>query len=235
MRKLIGIVLVLAFLFYVATLAQPLFEGAMPTGLTSVGAELIERAPAESGSANVVTAVVVQFRGLDTLGEVTVLFVSALGVAILAAALRDNAFREMFADDGGFILQTGSRVLLPFILLVGVAIVLHGHLTPGGGFPGGVIIATAVLVVLFTGGAGQMPHRLLSILEGGAGLAFVGLGITGLSAPARSFLANTLPLGEFGTLFSAGLIPVIYAVIAIKVASELSNVISGLTGEESHA
>lgn len=235
MRKLIGLFLVGAFLFYLASLAWPLFENPSPERLATVGAELIERAPTESGSANVVTAVVVQFRGLDTLGEVTVLFVSALGVAILAAALRDNAFREMYADDGGFILQTGSRVLLPFIVLVGASIVLHGHLTPGGGFPGGVIIATAVLVVLFTGTSGRMPHRLLSILEGGAGLAFVGLGVVGLSAPAASFLANTLPRGEFGMLVSAGLIPIIYAVVAIKVASELSNVIGGLAGEGAHA
>lgn len=235
MRKLIGVFLVLAFLFYLGSLTLPLLQDPTPSQLGSVGADLIERAPAESGSANVVTAVVVQFRGLDTLGEVTVLFVSALGVAILAGALRDKAFHEMFADDGGFILQTGSRVLLPFVILVGAAIVLHGHLTPGGGFPGGVIIATAVLVVLFTGGMDRTPHRLLSVLEGAAGLAFVGLGMVGLSSPAQSFLANTLPLGEFGTLLSAGLIPVIYAVVAIKVASELSNVISGLTGEEAHA
>jgi len=148
---------------------------------------------------------------------------------MLAGALKDGLFRELFADDGGFVLQAGSRVLLPFIVLTGVYIILHGHLSPGGGFPGGVVIATAVFVVILTSKTPYIPHQLTGVLEGLAGLAFVALGLAGLLSPARSFLANILPLGRFGSLFSAGLIPVIYAVVAVKVASELTNVVAGLT------
>ncbi len=235
MRKLTGFLLLAGFAFYAATLVPTLFQAQERTALDSVGTPIIESSREVSGSANVVTAIVVQYRGLDTLGEVTVLFVSALGVALLAAGLKDRVFRSMFADDdGGFILQYGGRFLLPFIVLVGVYIIAHGHLSPGGGFPGGVLIATAVFIILLTGDAVKMPHRLLALLEGAAGLGFIGLGALGLFAGDASFLANVLPKGEYMTLFSAGFIPLIYAMVGIKVASELTTVVSSLTEEGGH-
>lgn len=229
MRRVTGFLLVAAFVFYLVIAGAGLFTSAERPTLDSVGAAIIADSPETSGSANTVTAVVVQYRGMDTLGEVTVLFVSALGVALLAGAMKDGVFRELFRDNGGFVLQTGSRVLLPFILLTGVYIVLHGHLSPGGGFPGGVLIATAVFVVILTETEPRISGRLTGVLEGLAGLSFVGFGLAGLFSPAESFLANILPKGAFGTLFSAGLIPLIYAVVAVKVASELTNVVAGLT------
>jgi len=234
MRKVASVILIAGFVFYLVTVAGALFAPESPSILNSVGADIIKDSPETSGAANTVTAVVVQYRGLDTLGEVTVLFVSALGVALLAGSMRDGVFRELFTDDGGFVLQAGSRVLLPFIVLVGAYIILHGHLSPGGGFPGGVIIATAVFVVILTSTEPRIPHRMTSVLEGLAGLSFVALGLAGLANPANSFLANVLPLGEFGSLFSAGLIPFIYGVVGVKVASELTNVVAGLTDTADH-
>lgn len=223
------------FVLYLVSLVPGLFNATTPTALDSVGAAIIEDSRTTSGSANVVTAIVVQYRGLDTLGEVTVLFVSALGVAILASGFRDDVFRSMFADDdGGFILQYGGRLLMPFIVLVGVYIVAHGHLSPGGGFPGGVLIATAVFILILTGQSARMPHRLLSILEGAAGLGFIGLGALGFLGSELSFLTNTLPKGEYLTLLSAGFIPFIYAMVGIKVASELTTVVSVLTEAPGH-
>jgi len=166
---------------------------------------------------------------------VTVLFVSALGVAFLASGFRDNVFSDMFAqDDGGFVLQYGGRFVMPFIVLVGVYIVAHGHLSPGGGFPGGVLIATAIFILILTGESARMPHRLLSLLEGAAGLGFIGLGALGFFGPEQSFLANVLPKGQFMTLLSAGFIPFIYAMVGIKVASELTTVVAALTEVPHH-
>lgn len=234
MRKLVSVLLIGGFTFYLVSFLLPTLQ-AIPTDRVGVAAEeIIAASPTLSGSANTVTAVVVQFRGLDTLGEVTVLFVSALGVALLAAVLQDGAFREMYRDGGGFVLQAGSRLLLPLIVMVGVYIVAHGHLSPGGGFPGGVLIATAVLVLLFTRHHQALPHRLLAVLEGLAGLAFVAIGLVGLYGTPGSFLANILPRGTFGTLFSAGSIPILYAIVAVKVGSELSNLVSGISGLADH-
>ena len=230
MRKFIGILLIGGFTFYLVTVGMGLFSPESRANLDSVGADIVAASPGQSGALNTVTAVVVQYRGFDTLGEVTVLFVSALGVALLAAAMKDGLLKDLFSDDGGFVLQIGSLVLLPFIFLVGVYIILHGHLSPGGGFPGGVIIATAVFVVIMTSKNLLMPNNLFAVFETLAGLGFVAIGIVGLYSPAQSFLANFLPKGTFGTLFSAGFIPVIYAVVAVKVASELINIIVKLTG-----
>jgi len=234
MRKLAGVLLMGGFVLYLVSLVPSVFTPDMPSALETVGKDIIATSESISGSANVVTAIVVQYRGLDTLGEVTVLFVSALGVAILASGFKDNVFRNMFAqDDGGFVLQYGGRFLMPFIVLVGVYIIAHGHLSPGGGFPGGVLIATAVFILILTGESARIPHRLLSLLEGAAGLGFIGLGALGFLGSEPSFLTNTFPKGEFMTLFSAGFIPFIYAMVGIKVASELTTVVAVLT-ESSH-
>jgi multicomponent Na+:H+ antiporter subunit B len=237
MRKLVSILLIGGFTVYMVSFLAPTLAATADNGRGPAGEAILAQSPEVSGAANTVTAVVVQFRGLDTLGEVTVLFTSALGVALLAGALRDDAFREMYKDGGGFVLRAGSRLLLPVIVMIGAYIIAHGHLSPGGGFPGGVLIATAVLVLLFTRQSTRLPHRFLAIVEGAAGAAFVLLGVAGLYGPAGSFLSNILPLGEFGTLLSAGLIPVLYAVVAIKVASELSNLVGGISGlsEETEA
>jgi multicomponent Na+:H+ antiporter subunit B len=229
MRKLIGILLVGGFAFYLLTVGMGLFSAESSSELDSIGAEILSTSPRLSGAANTVTAVVVQYRGFDTLGEVTVLFVSALGVSMLAMAIKDGLLQDLFDDDGGFVLQAGSLALLPFIVLVGLYIILHGHLSPGGGFPGGVIIATAVFVVILTSKTIHIPGALISILESLAGLGFLAIGLIGLYSPAQSFLANILPKGEFGTILSAGFIPLIYAIVAVKVASELINIISKLT------
>ncbi|MFP4151798.1 MAG: hydrogen gas-evolving membrane-bound hydrogenase subunit E [Alkalispirochaeta sp.] len=234
MRNVVSMLLILGFTFYLVTFLVPTLSDVDDAGRGVAAEEIIATNAEETGSANVVTAVVVQFRGLDTLGEVTVLFVSALGVALFAGALQDGAFREMYRDGGGFVLQAGSRLLLPVIVMIGAYIVAHGHLSPGGGFPGGVLIATAVLVLLFTRHEQRLPHPLLAIFEGLAGIAFVAIGLAGLYGRPGSFLANVLPLGSFGTLFSAGSIPVLYAIVAVKVASELSNLVSGISGLDDH-
>jgi len=232
MRKVTGFLLIAGFAFYLFTMffSLPFSESKDPAELTSVGKDILSTSPDRSGAANTVTAVVVQYRGFDTLGEVTVLFVSALGVALLAAGIKDGMLKELFSDDGGFVLQKGSIALLPFIVLVGLYIVFHGHLSPGGGFPGGVIIATSVFIVIMTTNKFTVSGALFSVLETLAGLTFITLGIAGLLGPDASFLANYLPKGSFGALFSAGLIPLLYAVVAIKVASELISIITKLTG-----
>lgn len=230
MRKVVGLLLLGGLAFYLVTVGMGLFSAESRSRLDSVGASIIASSPTESGAANTVTAVVLQYRGLDTLGEVTVLLVSAIGVALLSVSLRDGLLTNLFTDNGGFVLQAGSMVLLPFILLVGVYIVAHGHLSPGGGFPGGVIVATAVFVVIMTSKTLKIPQGFFGALEALAGLSFVAVGVIGLYGPARSFLSNFLSKGRFDTLFSAGFLPVIYAVVGIKVASEIITIITKLTG-----
>jgi len=179
----------------------------------------------ETGAANIVTSVVVTYRGFDTLGEVTILFIAAIGLGAVLFT-RQKKKRESL-EDASLILQTGCRFLFPLILIFGAYIFIHGHLTPGGGFQGGVIIASAFLLTYLGCADMKIRKTWLNATESLAGATFVIAGLIGL-ALGGDFLMNFLPKGTFNTLFSAGLIPLIYAAIGFKVGSELAGIVANL-------
>jgi len=187
---------------------------------------------AEVGSANIVTAIVIGYRGFDTLGEVTVLFISALGVAIIFGGKKQSRLDLQFKPN--FMLRVGSRVLFGIILVTSFYIIFHGHLTPGGGFPGGAIIASAVLLLYLADDRFRSNVKGFKILEGVAGSLFVIIGLLGLVL-ATYFLQNFLPVGTVGDLLSAGIIPVIYVLIGLKVGSEISGIVDNFLTEEGSA
>lgn len=192
-----------------------------------------ENTAEDVGSQNIVTAIVVTYRGLDTLGEVTVLFLTAAIVGTMLAGGRAKAEAPARAvPPTGELLHTGSRLLVPLILLAGVYVFVNGHLTPGGGFQGGAILASAALLVLLTDPLHRFGHRLIGTVESLSGVAYVVLGLFGL-VWAGGFLDNRfLPLGTFGALASAGAIPVIYTLIGLKVGAEFSSILASLSERE---
>jgi len=186
----------------------------------------------ESGPANIVTSIVVDYRSFDTLGEVTVLFISALGVALLLGAGAKQKRLELNFKPN-FMLRVGSRALFGIILMTGVYVTLHGHLTPGGGFPGGAMIASSVLLLYLADDQFRAKIKGFKVLEGVAGSLYVILGLLGLVL-ATYFLQNFLPNGTVGDLLSSGIIPIVYILIGLKVGSEIAGVIDNfLTEEES--
>lgn len=188
----------------------------------------------DTGAANIVTAIIVTYRGLDTLGEVTVLFLTAAIVAlVLGYGRHQEEMPQRRPLPAGELLQTGSRLLAPLIFLFGIYVFVNGHLTPGGGFQGGAIVASAVLLLLLTDPMKRFSHRLISRIESVSGLLYIAIGVLGVFL-AGGFLDNSiLPLGTFGSLFSAGAIPVIYALVGLKVGAEFSSMMVSLseTGE----
>jgi multicomponent Na+:H+ antiporter subunit B len=120
------------------------------------------------------------------------------------------------------IVRTIARLLFPFTFLFGVYVVIHGHLTPGGGFPGGVIIAASVLMLILAYGIEHIRERMgilhAEVLESVGGVTIVVLGILGLLL-GMFFLENVFPLGRLGELFSAGNLPLLYLGVGIKVAA----------------
>ncbi|MEA3408936.1 MAG: MnhB domain-containing protein, partial [Candidatus Eisenbacteria bacterium] len=118
--------------------------------------------------------------------------------------------------------------LVPLILLFGAYIFTHGHLTPGGGFQGGAIIASAFLLVYLSSPGKRISEKGASLTESVSGLVFVAIGLLGLTAGTHYFLANFLPKGALNTLFSAGIVPIIYCAIGLKVGSELTGVVDNL-------
>ncbi|MFI9383396.1 MnhB domain-containing protein [Kutzneria sp. NPDC052558] len=207
-----------AVLFALAVLRMPEFGGLLhPYRDLSVPAAIARSAP------NVVSALNFDQRGLDTLGEETILLGSVVGAASLLRTSPDEG--ERLADNEGRVLEATrllGYVLLPVTLVLGVDIVTHGHLTPGGGFQGGVVLATGVHL-LYVAGSYRMLRRLrplswYKLAEALAAGAFVVLGITGLLL-AGSFLANVLPYGALGDLFSSGTVFVLNVAVGAEVAS----------------
>ncbi len=176
----------------------------------------------EEGSANEVTSIVVNYRGFDTLGEVTVLFISIIGLTMLIGGVKEKKLRMP-----SVIVRTGSKFLFPFILLFGVYIFIHGHLTPGGGFPGGAVIASGFLLLLLGLENFKFNTTVSKVIESLAGVTFVGIGLVGLFIK-NSFLANFIPTGTIGFLYSAGMVALIYIVVGIKVGAELSTGVAEL-------
>ncbi len=181
----------------------------------------------EATGANTVTEVVVNYRSFDTLGEVTVLFMAATGVL----ALFYRRKRDIYFLQPNYVLKISSILILPFIVMLGYYIFIHGHLTPGGGFQGGVILAIATLLYVLSNHHSSFLKKSLKVLEGLSGMGYVVIGLLGIIM-GGFFLYNFLPLGKVGDLFSAGIVPIVYILIGLKVGSEVSGIILDYIGED---
>lgn len=179
----------------------------------------------EDGAANVVTSIVVDYRMLDTFGEVLVLFAAAAGVGLLITERK-----RVVERDASVVVKTAVPIVMLFAIIVGAYIVLHGHLTPGGGFPGGAIIASGFILqfLAFREGPGR---TMFKVIESLAGLAILAVGLIGLFVDG-SFFANFLPTGTLGATISAGTVIIIYLLIGIKVAAELAAISGDFIGGE---
>jgi len=165
---------------------------------TIAGYYLANSVPSGGGS-NVVNVILVDFRGYDTLGEITVLALAGLGIVAmmqnlhLPAPIRDDTGRPWNTDMHPTIMATLTQILLPLALLVAVFILLRGHNQPGGGFIAGLIAAVALIVQYLANGAHWTHQRLPSdshpLIAWGLAIATVtGLGSWWFGAP---FLTST--------------------------------------------
>jgi len=183
--------------------------------------------PQELGAQNVITGILLTFRAFDTLGEVAVLFMVAASVGLvlgptqpLSAEAREEV--AVKARPSSEIVRSGAEILAPLIAIFAAYIIMNGHLSAGGGFQGGAVIASGVLLMLLAYPRYRLALDFLSITESVAGVLFVLAGVAGLIF-AGGFLDNRiLPIGQFGALFSAGAIPVLSMLLGIKVGCELS-------------
>ena len=207
--------------------------------LSKLGHYYVEKGPQEIGAPNLVTAVVVTYRGLDTLGEVTVLFISAAGVGLLLRRSRRKQDGERPEENiraskpASEIVETATQLLLPMIILFGIYVFMNGHLSPGGGFQGGAIIASGTMFLLLALPESHLSRLMIAITESLSGFSYVVVGVLGVIL-AGGFLDNRfMDLGTYGDLFSAGAIPLIYTFVGLKVGFELSAVLDRFRQEES--
>lgn len=177
-----------------------------------------------------ITAVNFDYRGFDTLGEEFILFASVMGANLLLRKQEDDREQDppvdrepsrMVPRTTDAVRVTGFALVIP-IVVFGIYTVTHGQLTPGGGFQGGVILATVPLILYLCGDYENFKritsHVLTEVAEAvGAG----GFALTGVVSCVfgMKFLQNFLPLGQTGDVFSGGTIPLISALTGLEVAA----------------
>jgi len=143
-------------------------------------------------------------------------------------------------DEGlSLIVQNIVSLLFPLALIFSFYIILFGHVTPGGGFQGGAVGASAVVMLIVAFGAkkihGNMSHENMSIFESTGALIFILTGLIGLivaSTFLSNFLVDTPLFGEIpawgsnpGILNSGGILPVLNIAVGMKVIAGLSAVV----------
>jgi multicomponent Na+:H+ antiporter subunit B len=173
----------------------------------------------ERHTTNVVASVVFDYRGFDTLGEEFILFTSVMGVALLLRDVREERRRprDRIRSDAVRLVGVGFAAAL---LVLGLYVVAHGPITPGGGFQGGVVLAGAFTLAYLAGE--YRAYRALTpavdFVEGlgAGGYAFVG--IVGLLL-GSAYLHNFGPLGTAGTLASGGSIAFLNVATALEVSA----------------
>ena len=162
----------------------------------------LDQAVPGGGGTNVVNVILVDFRGYDTFGEITVLGIAAVGVMALLQGMQgqrpgqDEQGRAWSFSRSPLMLRVAAGIVLPLALVVSLYIFWRGHNLPGGGFIAGLI--TAVALVLHYMALGQA--RAEALLRGAGGERFTrwigaGLGIAGLTGVAafgfgRPFLTS---------------------------------------------
>jgi multicomponent Na+:H+ antiporter subunit B len=185
-------------------------------------------APAERHVTNMVSAVNFDYRGFDTLGEEFMLVCAVTGCVVL---LRGNRGEQLDSPPGsaeGRAIRPRSdavvllaRGVAPLTLLFGIYVALHAMTTPGGGFQGGVIIASGLFLLFLAEGyrswRAMMHSRILDAYEGGGATLYVLCGLTSMAFGAP-FLTNILPLGTERDVFSGGLMLIENAGVALAVA-----------------
>jgi multicomponent Na+:H+ antiporter subunit B len=217
-----GIVLV-----YAALLLPPMGATGIPTTLNVIP-HYLKYGVTEGGAENIVSAIILNYRGYDTMFETTVLF-SAL-IAVLAVLKREK--RELIpppkytpGDEPSMMVRTAVSLVLPFILLFSINTIFYGKYSPGGGFQGGAVIAAGFIVYTIVFGLYEATRRIPEIsrvaTEGFGPVTFFTGGLVGIFT-GLNFLTYTVP--SFPVPFQAAVSTMIYAWINIGIGVDVAGI-----------
>jgi len=135
------------------------------------------------------------------------------------------------------IVRTISNQLILLVLIFGLYIIMHGHVTPGGGFQGGAIVASGAALIIVAFGSYEVQKRLkerhLSILESGGALIFIGLAFAGMATVFfYNFLVGSPVFGHIppfgpnpGDIWTGGVVPLMNIAVGLKVLAGLSAIV----------
>jgi multicomponent Na+:H+ antiporter subunit B len=173
---------------------------------------------AATGAANRVASIVLDIRLYDTLFELFAFSVAVLGVRRFLRRTSGPAAEETLVES--HVVRRAAHILFPPMLVLGAYLACFGHLSPGGGFGGGAVAATGVLLVSVALGADVLAQRFrderLERLEGAVLMVLLLIALCPV-AWSRPLLSNLLAPGRPGSLLSAGTIPIYSVLVAIKV------------------
>jgi multicomponent Na+:H+ antiporter subunit B len=190
---------------------------------------------------NAVTGVTFDLRGFDTLGEELILFVAALGATVLLRAQRSEETAERAAEaeerrgpETSAALRALGAALVGPVLLLGIYVVVHGALTPGGGFQGGVILAGALLLVYAAGQVAAVqrvrPVSLVEVADAVGAASYTLIALAGLVFGV-AVMDNFLPFGTAGSLLSGGTVPVLSVAVGVEVTAAVTLILSELVDQ----
>lgn len=189
MKQVIALAFIVALavlLLYVVASMPPMGDPSSPTR-DHVIPRYLEKAEEETNTPNVITGIILNYRGYDTMGEVTVIFCAlACVLAVLGRERRGRIYAHMDRSEvrSSVIVKTMVRLLVPFIILFSAYTILHGEISPGGGFQGGAIIGGSMIIFTTIFGLWEasqhIPQKLRAVLEGSAVITFFIVGVLGL-------------------------------------------------------
>ena len=183
----------------------------------------VEHAPRETGAQNIVAGLLHRYRGFETFGESAVMFTSAVSVLMMLGASRRNKFnRELSPKDAASgrnflqrgppdepILREAAPILIPVILMAGCAVIINGHISPGGGFAGGAILGMALILAANAYGFGRV-HELFDerafVISTSTALIVYTLSCGYDFFTGANQLQTFIPNGTIGNILSGGLI-----------------------------
>ena len=207
------IVFALFMLLVIGNLPQ--YGAADAPTVNEVPQRYVEQGMEETGAVNSVAGMILDYRAFDTLGESFVLFTATCAVTLLMCAApgkkkEEHVFEaEVVRYDNDPIVRTVCKLVIPIILIFGIYVVLNGHLSPGGGFSGGAIMASALIIYAIVWGEDKasrtIPKKAISIITLCA-LAFYACSKTYSFFTGANHIHSIISPGTPGRIFSAGLI-----------------------------
>ena len=204
---------VVGVLLYTVAALPPFGAPDNPTS-NEVVAKYIESGLQDTGATNIVAGMILDYRAFDTFGESCVLFVAVCSVIILLRNLGprdayDHFLHEREEPRHDIIMKKVAVLLVPISMVFGIYVVLNGHLSPGGGFSGGAIIGSSIIMYASAYGIKKTSafypfstYRRIVFFS----LLFYGLAKGYVFFMGANHLPTNIPLGTPGALFSAGLI-----------------------------
>jgi multicomponent Na+:H+ antiporter subunit B len=224
--SIIFVVVLIGILLYMVSYLPPTGNAANPDN-NEVAAKYITDGLDDTGAVNIVTGMILDYRAFDTLGESNVLFIATCTVLILLRVDSKSKKKEeeesdrLYEPKNDIILQKVAFFLVPMIMIFGIYVILNGHLSPGGGFSGGAIIGSGLILYVNAFGFKkierfftQKTYKWICFFA----LSFYCLAKTYSFYCGAHHMETGIPLGTPGAILSSGLILPLNICVGLVVA-----------------